>query len=111
MGNRSYDREVTFQRATSAHDGLQKRPTGWPAIAAVPARMKPGIGRERFANAQNAAEAPAVYFVLYDPRLADLKAADRLVDPIVGRTFDIQSVRWDGRLTSEMEIAGIARGA
>lgn len=108
---RSFDREVTFQRATSAHDGLQKATTAWTPIATVPARMKPGVGRERFANAQNAAEAPAVYFVLYDPDLVDLKAADRLVDPVVGRTFDIQSVRWDGRLNAEMEIAAIARAS
>ena len=109
MARRSYDREIRLERATAGHDGLQKVATRWDPIAQVPARMKPGVGSERFANEQNAAEAPAVFWILFDPRLEDLKASDRLVDLAIGRTFDVKSVRWDGRRNSEMEILATAK--
>lgn len=111
MARRSYDREIRLERAVAAHDGLQKRAASWDPVAQVPARMKPGVGSERFANEQNAATAPAVFHCLFDPRLADLAAKDRLVDLAIDRVFDIQSVRWDGRHNSEMEILATARGA
>jgi hypothetical protein len=109
MAARSYDREVRFERAGTVHDGFQQVADAWGLVAKVPARMKPGIGSERFANEQNAAEAPAVFDVLFDPRLADLSPSDRLVDLATGRTYDIKSVRWDGRLNAEMEILASAR--
>lgn len=109
MADRSYDREIVLERALRSHDGLQKTDTSWQSIAQVPARMEPGKGSERFANEQNAATAPAIFHCLFDPRLADLKAKDRLYDLAIDRTFDIQSIRWDGRTTSEMEILASAR--
>lgn len=120
MATRGYDREVRFERAGRGHDGFQRVANAWEELAKVPAKMKPGVGGERFANAQNAAEAPAVFYVRFEPRLADLSPNDRLVDlalpsqadpAIAGREFDIKSVRWDGRLNSEMEILAIARAA
>lgn len=111
MTRRSYDRQIRIDRPAAAHDGLQKT-DGFAPLATVPARMDPGAGSERFANEQNAATAPAIFRFLYDPRLEDLSPTDRLVDlslPAAMQTFDIQSVRWDGRLKSEIEVLATSR--
>lgn len=111
MTRRSYDREIRFDRPSGGHDGLQKTDAFAP-LATVPARMDPGAGSERFANEQNAATAPAIYRFLFDPRLEDLAPDDRLVDlslPAAMQTFDIHSVRWDGRRNSEIEVLATAR--
>ena len=101
------DRVISFQRKGEEVDnGHERVPGDWADIAgaeAVPAMFKPGMGSERFANAQNAATAPSVYWVRYMPALADLSPLDRIVDAT--RVYDIKSVKWDGRTTSQIEIA------
>jgi head-tail adaptor len=105
-----YDRVVAMQRAQSIDDGLGTVDGGWfNLLSDVPARFRPALGKERFANAQNAANAPAIYFVRYCPELADLSAKDRLID--CGIIVEILGVRWDGRTNSEIEISTTARGA
>jgi Phage head-tail joining protein len=104
MKRRAYDRVIQFQRSTPIDDGLALREGEFVAYGdAVPASFVPGVGSERFANAQNAATAPGIFRFWYTPDLADLTPADRINDG--GIIYGITSVRWDGRTTSEVEVA------
>lgn len=110
MPSGKYDRMIQFQRSQLVDDGLARVP-GPPANLgpAVPARFVPGVGRERFANQQNSATAPVVFYFQWCPDLADLAETDRVLDG--GRSFEIVSVRWDGRTNSEIEVSAIFKAA
>lgn len=104
----SYDRLIQFQRSTPVDDGLAI--TEGPFInlsVAVPGRLKPAVGGERFANEQNVATAPSVFYFRWCPELADLTPADELVD--AGVSFAIKAVTWDGRTNSEVEVAAVRK--
>lgn len=108
MGSGAYDRMIQFQRVTLVDDGLASVEGGWLAHGPeVPARMKPGVGAERFANEQNSATAPSVFWFRWCPQLDDLSPKDRLED--AGRVYDVKAVRWDGRTTSEVEVSAVFR--
>lgn len=106
MPSGKYDRLIQFQVADLVDGGMARRKGAWADYGpAVPARMKPGVGSERFANAQNAATAPAVFWFLWCPELAALEPDARLVDGML--TYEVKSVRWDGNRNSEVEISAI----
>lgn len=106
MPSGKYDRLIQFQEPALVDGGLARRKGNYADLGpAVPARMKPGVGSERFANEQNAATAPAVFWFLWCPELADLQPDARLVDSVL--TYEVKSVRWDGNKNSEVEVSAV----
>lgn len=94
MDSGDFDSLVTFTRhGPPVRDG-RSRVDGPPVEVAanVPCNIVPGVGTERFANAENAATAPAVFVVRREPDLEQLDAGDCCVDQD-GRVYDIKSVR------------------
>lgn len=107
MPSGKYDRLIQFQMPEVVDGGLARRSGGFADLGdPVPARMKPGIGSERFSNEQNAASAPAVYWFRWCPALADLDESALLVD---GQTYAVKSVRWDGNMNSEVEVSAVRK--
>lgn len=94
MRSGGFDSLVTFtQPGPPVRDG-RSRVDGPPVEVAanVPCEITPGVGSERFANAENAASAPAVFRVRKEPDLEQLDAGGNVVDQD-GRVYDIKSVR------------------
>lgn len=108
MPSGRYDRLIQFQAPALVDGGLARRKGDWTDLGpAVPARMKPGVGKERFANEQNAATAPAVYWFLWCPELDALAPDARLVDGAA--IYEVNAVRWDGNRNSEVEVSAIRK--
>lgn len=106
MPSGKYDRLIQFQAPGLVDGGMARRKGDWEDLGpAVPARMKAGIGSERFANAQNAATAPAVFWFTWCPELAALEPDARLVDGLL--TYEVKAVRWDGNRNSEVEVSAV----
>ena len=104
----SYDRLIQFKRPSVVDDGFAKREGALVDIAVpVPARFVAAIGTERFANEQNVATAPSMFYFLWCPELADLSPIDEVFD--AGVSFAIKAVNWDGRTNSEVEVAAIRK--
>lgn len=104
MNSGRYDRLIQILRPHEADDGTSIVTQGLIEHGKpVPARFKPGLGKERFANAQNSESAPAVYFVRYHPDFSVLPASWLLRDGVT--EWQIISARWDGNLNSEIEIS------
>jgi hypothetical protein len=85
-------------------------------IAEVPARMVSGIGQERFASAENAATAPAVFVIRRSPEVEDVDAGDALLEleengdgeMVPVRRYDIKSARpWPQDPRRTLEISGV----
>lgn len=110
MTSGKYDRLIQFQVAPLVDGGMARRKGEFANLGpAVPARMKPGVGRERFANEQNAATAPRIYWFRWCPELAALGEDARLVDGAA--VLEVKSVRWDGNMNSEVEVAAVQKRA
>lgn len=112
MGSGQYDRLIQFERAGTRDTGMQRVRDDWQDFGPpVPARFKPAVGSERFANAENSATAPGVFWFRYIPELVDLNPADRVFDQSTGYYYVLTSVNWDGRTNSEVEVTGTKRAA
>lgn len=94
----------------SLHDGFQRVPGDIQILGTVWASYWPGGGKERTANAENAATAPAVFRIQYADLYADLGPGDRIRYPSRddGALYDIKSCFELGR-RDEIEIAAVRR--
>lgn len=95
-----FDRRIAIERDGGAvHDGYQNV-GGAPTILAERwANYLPGAGRERFADAETSATAPALFTIRWSEAVADLNPRDRVRYPLGdnGRLYDIQRVEEVGR--------------
>ncbi len=110
------NRRIRIERdGPSKHDGFQNVPGVAAVLATVWASHRPGGGRERLANAENAATAPAVFRIrwnkAFDPDASGgLSPDDRVRFPARddGALYDIASVTEIG-LREGIEIIATKR--
>jgi len=114
----SLDRRIRIERdGPTTHDGYQNAPGEPVVLATVWASARPGGGRERYANAENAATAPMVFTIRWtralDPNAPEgISPADRVRYPATdaGRLYDIKSAvelgRRDGIVIAAVRKSG-----
>ncbi len=106
-----FDRMIRIERdAPASHDGYQNVPGAPFVLAERWAHYLPGAGRERFADAENAATAPAIFTIFWSPEVEDVSPVDRVRFPAKndGRLYDIQRVEEVGR-QDKIRIFAVAR--
>lgn len=115
---RKLDRFIRIERdGPDTHDGYQNVPGSPSVIAEVWSSMKPGGGRERYANEENAATAPMVFTIRWtrslDPHApGGISPDDRVRYPAAdtGLLYDVKSVvehsRKDGIVIAAVRQAG-----
>jgi len=94
------NRRIIVERdGPATHDGYQNVPGQPEVLATIWASVRPGGGRERYANAENAATAPMVFTIrwtrLLDPSSPEgVSPDDRIRYPVgnSGQLYDIKSV-------------------
>lgn len=94
------DRRIAIERdGPATHDGYQNVPGVSGVLVTVWASVKPGGGRERYANVENAATAPMVFTIRWtrslDPNSPEgISPDDRIRYPagVNGQLYDIKSV-------------------
>jgi hypothetical protein len=111
------DRRIRIERdGPPVHNGVQTVP-GLPVeLATRWARFIPSPGRERYANAETAATAPALFRIRWDARLdpdapGGLSVKDRIRFPINGdAVYEIVSVVEFGRRDGiDIAVVKVAR--
>lgn len=101
------NRRITIHGPILEPDGYGDDREAFGPLGTVWASVLPSPGRERLANAQNAADALTVFRIRWVPRFADLTPAARVEYPKAsGRMYDIKSVVEIGRRDG-IEIAAV----
>lgn len=95
-----------WRPGASHHDGLQNIAGEPVAVGEFYAEYLPGQGRERFANSENVATAPAVFTIRWSDGVAEMTPLWWLV--FEGREYQIERVEEVGRRVA-LRIAGTAR--
>jgi head-tail adaptor len=110
------DRRIRIERdGPSTHDGYQNVPGAPAPLATVSASVKPGGGRERYANAENAATAPMIFTIRWSRALDPTAPGGISPDDYIrypasdaGQLYDIKSAVEMG-LREGIVIAAIAQ--
>lgn len=100
MDARKLDRRIRIERdGPSIHDGFQNVPGAPEMLTEVWSSYRAGGGQERYANAENAATAPVIFRIRWQPGLdpdtpQGLTPADRVRYPARddGSLYDIKAV-------------------
>jgi head-tail adaptor len=100
MDARKLDRRIRIERdGPPRHDGFQNVAGAPEILAEVWSSYRAGGGHERYANAENAATAPVIFRIRWQPGLnpdapMGLNPSDRIRYPAVdgGSIYDIKAV-------------------